>query len=677
MDKSNSRSKKEKNQISKVDIANSVSILDYAYKNNIEVLYEDQKVARIADTESSVITVYKENNSWKTDSEEEENNYGNTIRFVAKVENTDWKEAMSILLEERAEYLSAEEYNRAYLEELNEQNQEDREVSPDRMVRNSQEFRILKEIPIVEYLKVLGLQVKELYSGKFAVIADKRYEGLIIYTQTNTWDWNTQGIRNEDIIGLVMKVQGYNRQEAMEEMIAFLEDRQIIPNNKLSDENINEPDLSTEEERSPIEAGASESTATAKGAQDVISEDVIGITTENPVKKKTMSREQLSEILSGYRWGIDVTAYDNPDLNPEQMHQLKLAISRGINAGEINSPRLSAEYMKEMRLALQNGISLEVFKDKNNQFIFSTEQAREIRLGYLSGLKAEAVAIYAYSNLDHEVMKELRLGLQNDVYEMKNLSSGNYTAKDIHAIRMTLTINRILDSIKLHLRNLYDSIISLFERNIVYERENKEMHTETADIGAKYQDGSDTIDTEKEAVYELKDAIEEIYYSMEEELQDLPIDQKKEAIVDALWEVLHKAREMDDTVAAQNHSEVYKAVDELIEEKEMEHLQEAAYESLQEEYVEQFFDNENKYNEMLIEFTSKILSDCSIENGQKTKIFERTLGIVYGSEVAEKWIEHLPAEQQNSPVTEKQLQMIREEYEQMITVTEELVHEAG
>ncbi|WMJ88528.1 hypothetical protein [Anaerocolumna sp. MB42-C2] len=676
MDKSNSRSKKEENQISKVDIANSVSILDYAYKNNIEVLYEDQNVARIADTETSVITVYKENNSWKTDSEEEENNYGNTIRFVAKVENTDWKEAMSILLEERAEYLSAEEYNRAYLEELNEQNQEDREVSSDRMARNNQEFRVVKEIPIVEYLKVLGLPVKELHSGKFAVIADKRYEGLIIYNQTNTWDWNTQGIRNEDIIGLAMKVQGYNRQEALEEMIAFTEDRQIIPN-KLFAENILEPDLNAEEESSPIEAGTGENTATVNGAQEVYSEAVPEITAEKQAKKKTMSKEQLSEILSGYRWGIDVSEYDNPDLNPEQMHQLKLAISRGINAGEINSPRLSAEYMKEMRLALQNGISLEVFKDKNNQFIFSTEQAREIRLGYINGLTAEAVAIYAYSNLDHEVMKELRLGLQNDMYEMKNLSSGNYTAKDIHAIRMTLTINRILDSIKLHLRNLYYSIISLLERNIVYERENKGIHTETADIGAKYQDGSDTIDTEKEAVYELKDAIEEIYYSMEEELQDLPIDQKKEAIVDALWEVLHKAREMDDTVAAQNHSEVYKAVDELIEEKEMEHLQEAAYESLQEEYVEQFFDNENKYNEMLIEFTSKILSDSSIENGQKTKIFERTLGIVYGSKVAEKWIEHLPVEQQNSPVTEKQLQMIREEYEQMITVTEELVHEAG
>ena len=676
MDKSNSRSKKEENQISKVDIANSVSILDYAYKNNVEVLYEDQNVARIADTENSVITVYKEYNSWNTDSEEDKN-YGNTIRFVAKVENTDWKEAMNILLEERAEYLSAEEYNRAYLEELKEQNQEAGEVSPDRTARNSQESRIVKEIPIVEYLKALGLPVKELHNGKFAVIDNKRYEGLIIYNQTNTWDWNTEGIRNGDIIDMAMKVQGYNRQVALEEIMTFSEDRQITPNEKLSAAGINEPKLSVEEETSPIGAGAGENTATAKGAQEVNSEAVPGITAENPARKKTMSKEQLSEILSGYRWGIDVTAYDNPDLNHEQMHQLKLAISRGINAGEINSPRLSAEYMKEMRLALQSGISLDVFKDKKNQFIFNPEQAREIRLGYLNGLTAEEVAIYAYSNLDHEVMKELRLGLQNDMYEMKNLSSGNYTAKDIHAIRMTLTINRILDSIKLHLRNLYDSIISLFKRSIVYERENEVIHTEAADAGEEFQDGTDTIDTEKEAVYELKDAIEEIYYSMEEELQDLPIDQKKESIVDALWEVLHKAREMDDTVAAQNHSEVYKAVDELIEEKEMEHLQEAAYESLQEEYVEKFFDNENKYNEMLIEFTSKILSDSSIENGQKTKIFERTLGIVYGSEVAKKWIEHLPAEQQNSPVTEKQLQMIREEYEQMITVTEELVHEAG
>lgn len=84
-------------------MANSVSIMDYASKNDIEVVYEDQNVARITDVNGSVVTVFKDSNSWTAGNEEfdESKTYGNAISFIARMENIDWREAIDLLVRER------------------------------------------------------------------------------------------------------------------------------------------------------------------------------------------------------------------------------------------------------------------------------------------------------------------------------------------------------------------------------------------------------------------------------------------------------------------------------------------------------------------------------------------------------------------------------------------------
>jgi hypothetical protein len=48
---------------------------------------------------------------------------------------------------------------------------------------------------------------------------------------------------------------------------------------------------------------------------------------------------------------------------------------------------------------------------------------------------------------------------------MLNLGNGHYTGKDIHAIRMTLMVEHILDSIKTQLRNFYDKVIYTIKKD--------------------------------------------------------------------------------------------------------------------------------------------------------------------------------------------------------------------
>lgn len=673
----------------RVLLANSVSIMDYASKNDIEVVYEDQNLARITDVNGSVLTVFKDSNSWTAGNEEfdESKTYGNTIRFIARMENIDWREAIDLLVRERGEYQSAEEYNSAFRAEL-EQNPEAVIQGREIRTRQKEELQKLKDISIVEYAEKSGLPIKELHN-KFVIIDDKQFEGLMIYKETNTWDWHSRFVKNANLIQFLERTESLTRDQALDKLSRFSESGKIITfpmdvkkKDPLIDQNDNADVIMQNANVGKDSANAQELNDKETNLPE--SESMISAKGTDPhheaVRKlhKTMSKEQLSEILSGIRRGIDVTLYDNPDLQPDQMRQLRLAIQRDIEPSEFNSPDLTAGFMKEMRLAKQNGIDINIFKDKNNNFIFNADQIKEIRLGYMNGLQPQLIESYAKETLDSEIMKEVRLGLQDGMEQMKKLTNGNYTAKDIHAIRMTLMVNHIIDSIKLHMRNLYDSVIALFKRSIIYERaeqgiQKEPLSNDESKLETKY---AEEADIEKEAVFEFKDAIESIYEALSEELQDLTLDEKKETITQAFRSILHQARELEQTVAAANESTMDKAVEEFIDEKEMEELRQAAYENLQEEYVAQFYENENRYNEGLVEFSDSLIKDGSIARDQKAEIFQRTLGIVFGEKIAQKWINRLPDEQQQSEAMNP-MEMVKEEYEQVITITEELEYEVG
>lgn len=682
------QSKKDEQTNPKVAVANSISIMDYANKNDIEVVYEDQNVARITDVNGGVLTVFKDSNSWTAGDEafDESKTYGNTIRFAARMENLDWRDAIDLLVEERGDYQSAEEYNTAFQAEM-EQNTESIIQGRELRAQRKADLQKLKDISIVQYAEKSGLPIKELHN-KFVIIDDKRYEGLMIYKDTNTWDWHSRFIKNANLIQFLEQTESLTRDQAMNKLFQFSESGEI---NTTMDSERMKPNINHKDNAVGELQGLSTRQESSKD-QELKEEVVILPENENPIfhnesesnhetsvkLSRTMTKEQLSEILSGIRHGIDVSSFDNPELQPEQMRQLRLAILRGINPSEFSSPDLTADFMKEMRLAKQNGIKLDLFKDNNNNFIFNAEQAKEIRLGYMKGLQPQLIGSYAKENLDPEIMKEVRLGLQDGMEQMKRLTNGNYTAKDIHAIRMTIMVNHIIDSIKLHMRNLYDSIIALFKRSISYERTEQGIQNDLTS-GGEIDQGRETdkkLDIEKEAVFEFKDAMESIYEALSEELQELTLDEKKEAITQAFRSILHQARELEQTVAASNESTLDKAVKEFIDEKEMVDLRQAAYENLQEEYVAQFYENENRYNEGLIEFSEALINDSSIVYEEKSEIFHRTLGTVFGERVAQKWIDRLPVEQQQS--AERQpMEMIQEEYEQVTTITEELEYEVG
>ncbi len=687
------KQKQKEREDAKVEVANSISILDYANKNDMDVLYEDKKIARIETPGGEMLTVFKDRNSWSISNREDERaEYGNTIRFVAKMENNEWREALDKLVADRGDYLSSDQYNAAYAETYNLDNQDALESvntrNKDLIKPENLEFQTAKTVRISDYAKAIGLPTDEVNRGKTTVIRDPRFEGILIYNNSNKWDWHSNFVRDADVIKFAERVQGLSREEAIKSLVAF-KDTGIITEIQKQKESENiikqEEVLSERSEEKPTEETSSpeeiknQQSESSQGNTDNAEKESLPISQlqSQCQTRKTMSKEQLSEILSGYRRGIDVTSFDNVKLSPKQMRQLRLAEQNGIDSKGFSDSSLSAEYMKEMRLASENGVDLSSFKNEENKFVYSAEQAKEIRLGKQYGLAPEEVAAFAKEELDPEVMKEMRLGLQDGMIQMRNLGNGSYTAKDIHSIRMTIMVNHIVDTIKVQLRNFFDNVVSIIKRSLTHDESTSRLVLNSVNDQTTTTGASPNIDIEKEAINEFKDIIENIYDAMETELQDLPLTERKDAIVSALRIVINQAKEND--LSAQSDIEknqaIEQAVDTFAEEIEVENLKQAAYESLEEEYVEQFYQNENDYNDKLYEFSNSVINDNAITHDQKEEIINRTLGVMFGKETAAKWIGRLPVEENtyaadNELPNENLMKMIQEEYESTMVIEE-------
>lgn len=100
-------------------LANQISIMDFAKKNNLVISYEDEKIAKIQDvvTEEE-ITVFKENNTWSV----RENGTltgGRTVRFAARMLEMQIPSAIDTLVENRGKYKGSTEYNLEYAKQHN------------------------------------------------------------------------------------------------------------------------------------------------------------------------------------------------------------------------------------------------------------------------------------------------------------------------------------------------------------------------------------------------------------------------------------------------------------------------------------------------------------------------------------------------------------------------------
>lgn len=96
-------------------LANSISIMDVARKKNYVILSEDDIVAKIKDpVADGEITVRKDKNTWYAKNLDDGWTNGKAIRFLARMEGMEPIAATDYLLENRAKYITNEEYNENY-----------------------------------------------------------------------------------------------------------------------------------------------------------------------------------------------------------------------------------------------------------------------------------------------------------------------------------------------------------------------------------------------------------------------------------------------------------------------------------------------------------------------------------------------------------------------------------
>lgn len=578
----------------KVELANRVSIIDYARKKGMEITDEDDSMAITIDPDTdSDLIIYKDSNSWKVelenDEKEEENTtYGNTIRFVARVENIPWKKAMEKLLEEHGKYQSAADYNAGYEEKRKQAVKEQRTKEAGNRINNTDDMQ----------------------------------------------------------------------QKAKQT------DKDII-NSNASQQSTSEKPSDTEEKKPSVIT--KENTDNTTKQSEAFQQNYKNLNQQNlsvnaPAFRRTFTKEQLAEVLAGIKRGINVAAYDNVSLRPEQMRQIRLAVQNNINPKAFNYSFVPADYMQEVRLALQRGTDIRLLEIKDNYCIYSAKQAREIRMGLENGLSIDDVKGYAMPDINPDIMREIRLGLQDGFEQIKALNPVNYSAKDIHTIRMTLTIDKLIETIAVQFRNLYEKILEIFHKII-------EDHLYQQPEASNEAPVPEDVDMENEADQELKTTAAYIYEKME--MDELPMEKKQARFADAMQKIATNVSAMENSIDEKPQVILDESVEKIIEAQSDFALQQQAYENLKDEYLDEFFKNEEDLNIKQVEFTDKVMKDNNLSKIQKTEIVNEAMGSIYGNIVAHEWADRFEEHNQDAN-SQDVIRAAYQNYELQQTITEEM-----
>ncbi|WP_143099149.1 hypothetical protein [Anaeromicropila populeti] len=534
-----------------VELANSISIMDYARKKGYVIDFENDRVAEIQDVlTDNLISVNKKNNSWEVEDADGTTAHGNTIRFAKRMGEMHWTAAMDTLVEDRAKYLSAEEYNTAY----------EKEHQPEKIEN---------------------------------VIKDK--EPVPEHSESQPQP----------------KIQEKQTQEENQVQAEQKAPEQPVP--KLA-----ESDMEKEEE------------------------EEIFHSLHSP--KKTFSREQLAEIIAGTKKGLDIKVFDKLELAPVQMKELRLALEDGVDLSKFAFASVPAAYVKEVRLAVKDGLDIKPFRLKNKECVFTTDQAKEIRLGMKHGLTAEQLKIIAKKELGADVMKELRLGMQDGLEIMSSFNTGNYTAKDIHTIRMNLFVKQVMETLKEQLSKLY---------NTIHEALSNRLKVQHPDLTQE--------EIQQEVSMDMKDTVKEICEAIEDEVADKSIEEKKNILVKVFDKVVEIGNAIEEVTNEDKATAFEHAAEKYIDTVEEKSLQKNARESLKEGYVEEFFQYEENHNIQIAEFCQKVIADTSLGNDQKVELLQKTFGNLYGAKATQSLLEHLPEPQPKVPEVVQEME-IQTEY---------------
>ena len=370
---------KEREEHSETMLANQISIVDFARKNNLVINFEDEKIAKIQDVISEEeITVYKENNTWQV-YENKKMTGGRTIRFAARMLEMDNYAASDMLVENRAMYCSSNEYNEEYTkqhsklaETKNEpviQKEKDKAVSQKRGIQTKVQEETEK-VPLPTHFS--KIQMAEILAGA------KRGLNIKVYDKIELSADQMRELR----LGLEKDVN-----------LSKFAYRQVPA------EYIKEVRLA---------------------AQDNLDVKVFALKNEQCIYTAAQARE----IRLGLKAGLSqkqMNVFTKKDLNPYVMRELRLGLKDGLDVmADFNNGLYTAKDIHTVRMHLMVKKFLESLKQKMSMLF---EQMREAIRSSIEKQKPEMT--------EHAVMEETDLQIKDTVKALYETIEEAISEKDI------------------------------------------------------------------------------------------------------------------------------------------------------------------------------------------------------------------------------------------------------
>ncbi|SES64853.1 hypothetical protein [[Clostridium] polysaccharolyticum] len=537
--------------------------------------------------------------------------------------------------ESKDKYLTSDAYNKQYAEAQSNA-KEPKQIEADEKREKHPETLLANQVSIMDFAKKNHFVIRY-EDEKIAKVQDIISEGEItVFKENNTWsipeNGTTTGGRTIRFVARMLEMNNYAASDMLVENRAKYSSSKEY-NEEYAKQHSKQKESKAqltvqEEETMPKEEGGNAYVETQSNVKEPEKQEIpqaeVQEQKEIPLSS-VFSKIQIAEILAGAKRGLDIKVYNKIELSAEQMHELRLGLEKDINLSEFAYKQVPANYLKEVRLAKQDGLDIKVFALKDGKCTYTAEQAREIRLGLKAGLSQEQMNVFSKKDLKPDVMKELRLGLQNSLNVMADFNNGLYTAKDIHTVRMHLMVKQFLESLKQKMAMLFEQVKEAIRTSI-----------------EKQKPESTAQEVMEETDLQVKDTVKALYEAIEESISEKDIETKKEILAGVFEKVVAIGNAIEELYPDKEKGEVFQEVASRVEETIYENtLKDKALNALKIDYAEKFAESEQQHNMKIVEITEQLMKE-PITKEQKKEVLLDNLNYEISESAIESLMEYMP-----------------------------------
>lgn len=480
------------------------------------------------------------------------------------------------------------------------------------------ETLLANQVSIMDFVKKNNYVITH-EDDKIAKIQDILTEGEItVFKENNTWSIPENGTTTGGrTIRFVARMQEMTSSAASDMLV---ENRAKYQSSREYNEEYAKQHSKQVEAKSEPIVQKEEAVKKQEGSKEKVQEEDKEISLP-----KRFSKQQAAEIIAGAKRGLDIKVYDKIELSPVQMREIRIGLENDVNLSKFAYKQVSADYMREVRLAAQDGLDLKAFALKKKECVYTAEQAREIRLGLKFGLNQEQMKVFAKKDLGPDVMRELRLGLQEGLDSMSDFNSGLYTAKDIHTVRMHLLLKQFIESLKQKMSMLFEQVREAIKSNLQKQK---------PDMSAK--------EVTEETELQIKDTVKNLYEAIEESIAEKTIEDQKEILAGVFEKVVAIGNAIEQIYPDKEEAEAFQdAASQVVKTINDNTSKERTLNALKVDYAERFSENEQKHNVRIVEIAEELMNEPITEE-QKKEILMNNLNYEIGEAYIEILMQHIP-----------------------------------